>query len=588
MGRRSVALFLLGLLLLAFFPDSVFSQSRGKNLDEGQLFREGEELLSKGEVERALWRFKRLIAEHPKSPLIHEAKFRMGLCYTQLKRPKEALRILNELLPTFMTPQRMVQVFTLLGDNALEIRDRAQALSWYEKGLQVSGQPQEELKRKIRAIIDSMESEEELNEVEWGHRGTYAGGYAKWRLAQKAKQSGYEAIAKKLVAEVEREYSRMDYVAQRREGMEAPPPPNRSKYHVGVLLPLSGIHKPFGHKALQAIQLAFKEKGSKEKLAFASLMVRDTKGEPAEVEKGIDELVRHEKAIAVIGPLLSLEVDRAARKARELKVPLISLSQKGPMEGRGDFVFQNSLTPEDQVQTLVAFAIQELELRSFAVFYPNSPYGHHFKNLFHQEVGRRGGRVVGTVIYQEDQTDFRQEIRGFFRVETLPKQGEGKRAEAFKQGVFVDGLFVPDSADRAGTILGQLAYYEIRGTTFLGTNAWNGPDLVKMGGRGAEGAFFVDAFSKTPSVKSFVEEFLREYQREPDTLEALAFDGANLLRKILQTKSPSSPQAVRDELLRSVGFEGVSGLKGFNGEGKAIRVLSILRVKNGRIEHFSP
>ncbi len=513
----------------------------------------------------------------------------MGLCYTQLKRYREAIRILNELLPTFMAPPRRVQVFTLLGDNYFEMKDRGQALHWYGKGLTVSEQPHEELKKKIRATIDAMETEEELNEVEWTQRGTYAGGYAKLKLAQKAKQWGYETLARKLLSEVEREYVKMDYVTQPREGMEATPSQKRSRYTIGVVLPLSGPYKLFGGRALQAIQLGFKEKESRDKIVLASLTVRDTKGDPAETEKGIEELVRNERVIAVIGPLLSLEVERAARKAAELKVPLISLSQKGPAQAKTEYFFQVSFTPMDQIQALTAFAINELELRTFAIFYPNSPYGLHYKNLFQKEVLRRGGRVLGTVIYQEDQTDFSQEIKGFFKVEVLPKQREGKgKEEEFRQGFSVDGLFIPDSHDRVGTLLAQMAYYDIKGITFLGTNAWKGPDLVKMGGRAAEGAFFVDAFSKTPAVKFFLDEFQKEFQREPDTLDAMAFDAAILLRRVLQTKSPSSSSNLKEELQRFMTFQGVSGLVGFGEDGRAIRTLSILRVKNGRIEHFSP
>ncbi len=381
----------------------------------------------------------------------------------------------------------------------------------------------------------------------------------------------------------------MDYVNQIREVSESIPDPKKSKYAVGVLLPLSGIHRPFGEKALQSIRLAFKEKESQGKIPLVSLVIRDSKGNASEAEKAVEELVKSEKVIAILGPLLSLTVDRVAQKAQLLKVPLISLSQKEPNAGRGDFIFQNSMMPQDQVQALVDFAVKELELRTFAVFYPHSPYGFHFKNLFNQEVSRRGGKVLGTVVYQEEQTDFRQEIKGFFKVEALQKQGETKRKEEeYKQKLSVDGLFIPDTHDRVGTILSQMAYYDIKGTTFLGTSAWNGPELTRTAGKGAEGAIFVDAFSRVPFTKNFVDEFQKEYRREPETLEAICFDGARLLREIIQTKSPSSPTELKEELRRVMGYQGISGLKGFGEDGKALRTLSILRVKNGKIEHFSP
>jgi len=593
-GRRTpqsqIAWILLCIFLfLVAIQSPVLPQPRSPDAEDSLLFREGEILFSRGETEKALWRFKRLTTEHPRSPLLNEARFRMVTCYTQLKRHRDAIRTLNDLLPTFLAPQRLIQVLTLLGDSHLELKDRTNALLWYGKGLLVTGQSHEEQKKKIRAVIDTFDTEEELNQVESTHRGAYAGGYAKLKLAQMAKKWGYDPIARKMLNELEKEYPGMDYVGQAKEVSQSIPIPKKSKYLVGIILPLSGIQKPFGEKALQGIRLALKEKESRDKTPLISLVVRDSKGSPSEAEKAVEELAKTEKALAIIGPLLSATVDRAARKAQQLKVPLISLSQKEPASVKGEFIFQNSLTPPDQVQRLVAFAVRELELRTFAVFYPNSPYGFHFKNLFNQEVSRMGGKVLGTVVYQEEQTDFRQEIKGFFKVETIQKQeGTKRKEEEFKQGLSVDGLFIPDTHDRVGTILSQMAYYDIKGTTFLGTNAWNGPGLITLSGKGAEGAIFVDAFSKILHVKNFVEEFQKEYNREPETLEAICYDGARFLMEILQSKSPSSPSELKEELRKFSLFQGVSGLKGFREDGKAIRALSILRVKNGQIEHFSP
>jgi branched-chain amino acid transport system substrate-binding protein len=513
----------------------------------------------------------------------------MAICYTEIKRPKDAVRTLNDLLSTFPPPPRMVQLFTLLGDNHLELKDPANALLWYGKGLLVRGPPHEELKKKVRSIIDTFDTEEELNRIESFHRGAYAGGYAKLRLAQKAKKRGHDHLAKNILNELEREYRGMDYEDLLKEVSDLSPLLPKSKYSVGVILPLSGIYAPFGEKALQGIRLALKEKESRDRRPLISLVIRDSKGSPSEAEKAVEELAKGEKVLAIIGPLLSHTVDRTSRKAQQHRVPLLSLSQKEPSSGKGEFFFQNSLTPLEQVQTLVAFTVKELELRTFAVFHPNSPYGFQFRSLFNQEVARVGGKVLGTVVYQEEQTDFRQEIKGFFKVESLPKPaGTKKQEDEFKQGLSVDGLFIPDTHDRVGTILSQMAYYDIKGTTFLGTNAWNGPGLLTIAGKGAEGAIFVDAFSKIPSVKNFVDEFQKEFLRQPETMEAISYDGAKFLKEVLQSRSPSSPSGLKDDLRKFHPYQGVSGLKGFGENGKAIRTLSILRVKNGRIEHFSP
>jgi ABC-type branched-subunit amino acid transport system substrate-binding protein len=575
-------IFILALLFLSFVQNPSLAQPQP---DDSVLFREGEIFLSKGDTEKALWRFKSLTTDFPQSPLLNEAKFRMGICYTRLKRPQDAIRILNELFSTFLSSSRMVQIFTLFGDNYLELKERLTALHWYGKGLLVPGPPNEELRKKVKSILDASHTEEELKSIESLYRGAYAGGYAKLRLAQIAKGQGNDPIAKRYLAELEKEYRGMDYIVQARGLFETVSPSAKSKYTVGVILPLTGIHGPFGERALQGIQSAIKETDS----PLISLAIRDSKGEPEEAEKAVEELVNVEKAIAIIGPLLSIDVDSAVKKAQQLRVPLLTLSQKELP--KGDFVFQNSLTPPEQVQSLAHFAVKELELRTFAIFYPNSPYGLYFKNLFNQEITRRGGKVLGSIVYQESQTDFSQEIKGFFKVRVLTKpDAKKKKEDEFKPLLSVDGIFIPDTHDRVGMILSQMAFFDVKGA-FLGTNLWNGPGLVTIGGKAAEGAMFVDTFfakNHSPGVAQFVEEFRKSFQRDPETLEALSYDGAKLIKEILQSKSVSSPLQMQEELRQVKSFQGVTGLKGFGEDGKPIRTLSILAVKKGQIERISP
>ena len=199
---------------------------------------------------------------------------------------------------------------------------------------------------------------------------------------------------------------------------------------------------------------------------------------------------------------------------------------------------------------------------------------------------------MGSVAYQEEQTDFSQEIKGFFKIKTTQENdSRKKKVEEFKAGLTVDAVFIPDSHDRAGLILSQMAYFDVTGSAFLGTNAWNDPRLISVAGAAVEGVFFVDCFFRkedSPIVTEFVEEFRKTYQREPETLEAIAYDGAKFLKNILQAKSVSSPSQLREEISRIENFQGVSGLKGFAENGKAIRNLSILTVKNGQIVRVGP
>jgi branched-chain amino acid transport system substrate-binding protein len=274
-----------------------------------------------------------------------------------------------------------------------------------------------------------------------------------------------------------------------------------------------------------------------------------------------------------------------------LRVPIITFSQKEFQSAKNEFIFQNSLVPSDQIQTLVSFALKTLGLNILGIFYPNSPYGLSFRNLFAQEVSRQGGNVFGAMAYHEGQTDFSNEIKGFFKIEAVKDQDSPRKrwGDEFQSGITLDGLFIPDTHDRVGLILSQIAYYDIQGLTFLGTNAWNGPDLIPVAGKSAEGAIFTDAFfKKSPSSLRFVETFRNAYKRDPETLEAFGYDGAKLLIQILLSKPISSPVQLNEEISKTQNFQGVSGLKGFREGGKPVRTFSILRVNNGQVELVKP
>ena len=77
----------------------------------------------------------------------------------------------------------------------------------------------------------------------------------------------------------------------------------------------------------------------------------------------------------------------------------------------GDYVFRNFITPGMQVKTLVSYAIKKLQLKRFAILYPDENYGKTFMNLFWDEVIALGGKVVGAEPYNINHTDFADPIK---------------------------------------------------------------------------------------------------------------------------------------------------------------------------------
>jgi ABC-type branched-subunit amino acid transport system substrate-binding protein len=88
-----------------------------------------------------------------------------------------------------------------------------------------------------------------------------------------------------------------------------------------------------------------------------------------------------------------------------------------------------------------------------------------------------------------------------------------------------------------GLIIPQLAFYNVDNVTLLGTNGWNSPELVKMGGKHLKKVYFVDGYypnSDQSEVRQFVQEFKSNFGEEPVYLSAQAFDAANIFIKIIR------------------------------------------------------
>ena len=145
-----------------------------------------------------------------------------------------------------------------------------------------------------------------------------------------------------------------------------------------------------------------------------------------------------------------------------------------------------------------------------------------------------------------------------------------------------DAIFIPDSPGKAGQIVPQLAYYDIKDVYILGTNLWHSDSLIKIASQYVQGAVMPDGFfadSPSPRVQKFVREFEETYQESPDFIEAIVYDTANILFNVVSREQIRYRSEIRDELLNLDNFPGVTGNTRFDENGDAQKRLYLLRVK---------
>jgi ABC-type branched-subunit amino acid transport system substrate-binding protein len=391
-----------------------------------------------------------------------------------------------------------------------------------------------------------------------------------------------------------------------------------SRYTIGCLLPLSGPYKIYGNGALKGIQLAFNQFNTGNRQPSIKIIVKDTASDPVKAAAAVKELFE-ENVAAIIGPVVTS--GSAAREAQHHGIPIITLTQKDNIPEIGEYVFRNFITPGMQVKALVSYAVDKLGLKSYAILYPDEKYGKTFMNLFWDEVVAHGGKVVGVESYRPDGTDFADPIKklvGLYYdvpeelknidetasknetdettteniVETLlsplDEESEGldmKENEGPEAIVDFDAVFIPDAPKKSGLIIPQLAFYDVKDTYLFGTNLWHSDSLIDMTFKHAQGAIMPDGFfaeSRSKNVRQFIESYDKIFHQKPGFIEAVAYDTALILFQTVSRPDVRFRSVLKNELKRLEGFQGVTGLTSFDGNGDAIKNLYLLQIRGQR------
>lgn len=405
-------------------------------------------------------------------------------------------------------------------------------------------------------------------------------------------------------------------------------------FTVGVVLPLSGAYAMYGQRALNGIELAWSQAAALTGGIPYQLVVEDSRSDPEAAAEAVVELDGR-KVGAILGPMS--ESEAAAEAAQSKGIPIVVFTGREGIPDIGPYIFRNFITPKMQVRSLVSFAVEQLNVRRFAILYPDEKYGRHYMNLFWDQVIEQGGVVNGVESYDPEGTDFAVSIKklgGIFyeapkdlivegvprirssrsgpmtdrddthrhavadaleRISGLPLDRKtmdqlGRRSpdrdDQWHPVVDFDAVFIPDAPKKAGLVIPQLAYYDIRDVYLLGTNLWNSETLLDMSGEYMGQTLIVDGFfadSRLEQVAAFVKSFQLIYDRIPGIVEALAYDSAMMVFQTMRQTATDSRRDLKQALLNRVVYQGVTGQTAFESNGEAHKTLQMLRIRRGRV-----
>jgi ABC-type branched-subunit amino acid transport system substrate-binding protein len=435
-----------------------------------------------------------------------------------------------------------------------------------------------------------------------------------------AYEDALRAVRERLRLHDEGEFDVAELPSLEQLGEVAPADVSRARGTLGVVLPLTGPFARFGEESLEGVLLAAGIFPAGPEGPEVRLRIRDTGGRPERAAEVVRELAAAGDVAAIVGPLLSGECEAAAAEAQAAGLPLLALSSREEIARDRPFVFRVRTTPHDEVRMLVDYATRVLGAQSFAILYPRDVYGRGLRRLFWDEVEAAGGQVVSVASYDPEANDFGDPIRrlvGYVLLTPAEKRLIEKREEMLSRArrlphdkaialrdearamtgpddeplppiVDFDALFIPESYEKVGLIAPHLAYHEVVGMRLLGASGWHHPQLLELAQQHVEGAVFTAHFfseSPIPFVRGFADAYSATFGAPADVFAAQAYDATRLALAQL-ARGRSSPEAVRDGLLLTKAWPGVTGVLSMRGDGNAQKRPFVLGVERGHVRQL--
>ncbi len=619
--KRIYCLILAGTLLvnlLVGFPLSTVARAEAAGLKQGQ------ELFQAGDLNQALAVLRSFVQQSPDSIETAQASTLIGRIFTQQHNYADAILYLQRIPNIFKSPEAELLLGNALvetgkytaglkqlqplSNEPLNLTDKLMlyraltvastktqqflfSLFYLQQQLPLSSNSAAIL-AQAHYLLQSQISDTDLAEAAFIWQETAIGQDALLQQARRSLVQQQPELAKQQLQKLFAASATFPYWQEAEQLLQRTSADNWLNHDsIGVLLPLTGRYASYGELVKKGLELALREH-NKTRLP-ARFIYRDTAIEGVASAPLVSSLTDDDKVMAVIGPLLGAKAGKAARRAQQEMVPMLTLAQTEGLPELGNFIFRDTLTAEQQVKALINYAMAKGNI-SFSILHPENRLGEKMSATFVAELEKAGGEIVDIVSYPDDSTDFRKQIQKLLWEDrevkipvTTTATGEEEKVPELEYPLPpFHALFIPDYADRVSQIAPQLMFYGIKDVTLLGINGWNSPDLIVKAGRFLKDAVFVDTFypnSKKPEVKRFIELYRQAYQEEPTILSAQGFDMATLLLQIIDDPGVKNRDDLRKKLNNLNNYLGVTGTTGFDQYGEAIKALYRLGVKHGRV-----
>jgi branched-chain amino acid transport system substrate-binding protein len=348
-----------------------------------------------------------------------------------------------------------------------------------------------------------------------------------------------------------------------------------TEWKVGAYFSLSGADAQFGTDAKEGIDLGIDEvnKAGGEKGKPIKVVFEDDKSNPQEASNKVLQLIDRDKVVALLGEVASSRSKAGGIVANKKKIPMISPSSTNPDVTKvGPFVFRVCFTDVEQGQAAAIFAAQTLKKKRVAILYASDDlYSSGITQVFREEAKKLGLEVVVEKQFLHTETNF---------TTYLTELRDAKP----------DIIYAPVYYSAMVPIARQAKAAGLKGEMFIGGDGWDSFALLDGAGEELEGAYYTDHMAPDipwPSSQAFIKAYKERYHHDPAANAAMGYDAAKLLADSIGRAKGDTPEAIRDAIAETKGFQGASGTISINAERNADKPIVIVQIKDKKFTYHS-
>ena len=340
---------------------------------------------------------------------------------------------------------------------------------------------------------------------------------------------------------------------------------------IGVFGPMSGDAAAFGQAERRGVDFTVNKKNAAGGILGQKIhaIYEDDAGKPEQAVNVAKRLTTSDGVLILLGSISSPASFAVSQVAQEQQTPQIVVggtAQKITTQGN-PWVFRSAVPDTKFAADLVDFIHERFpDKKKVGFIYVNDDFGKGGVDAFKLRAKTYGMEFVAEEKYTRGDINFTSQL---------------SRIKAAGANILVDWSRYTESA----LIQKQFKQMGLEMVRF-GCDGQALPKFRELAGDAANGMYYATHFSTAtitdlPSAQAFVKEFRAVYGKDPDYIDAEAYDAATAAILAIEKAGKADRTAVRDAL-RHVEFDGTRGHFAFDKKGDPTFPAHIVLVKDGQ------